>query len=202
MTVLFSDIEGFTTISESLTPTELVLLLNEYLTEMTDIIIEHEGMIDKYVGDAITAEFGAPVYDEDHAYFACCAALHMQEKLVELSKKWEGEHRPMLPTRIGINTGRMIVGNMGSRDVFNYTVMGDHANLGARLEGANKYYGTYTMISEFTYREVKDRVIVRLLDFLRVKGKTEPVEVYELIGLSTDKISPAKKQMLQIYHEG
>lgn len=185
MTVLFSDIADFTSISETMTPPELVHLINEYLTEMTDVILDHDGIIDKYVGDAIMAEFGAPVYYEEHALNACLAALHMQSKLVELSKKLEKEKKPILKSRIGINTGNMVVGNMGSNKVFNYTVMGDEVNLASRLEGANKIFGTFIMISENTYNAVKDKLDTRPLDMLRVKGKEKPVNVFELLGQKT-----------------
>ena len=186
MTVLFSDIADFTSISETMTPPELVHLINEYLTEMTEVILDHDGIIDKYVGDAIMAEFGAPVFYEEHALNACLAALHMQSKLAELSKKLEKEKKPILKSRIGINTGNMVVGNMGSNKVFNYTVMGDEVNLASRLEGANKIFSTYIMISENTYNAVKDKLDTRPLDMLRVKGKEKPVNVFELLGKKTD----------------
>lgn len=202
LTVLFSDIEGFTTISEKLNPTQLVNLINEYLTEMSDIVVANDGIIDKYVGDAITAEFGAPILFPDHAYKACCAALQMQARSVELRQQWRAQGRPELLTRIGINTGTMIIGNMGSRNVFNYTVLGDHANLGARLEGANKYYGTYTMISEFTYAEAKDKIVARTLDLLRVKGKTEPIQVFELVALKSDPLPAEKVRLLEQFEAG
>lgn len=182
MSVLFSDIADFTSISETMTPPELVHLINEYLTEMTDVILDHDGIIDKYVGDAIMAEFGAPVFYEEHALNACLAALHMQSQLAELSKKLEKENKPVLKSRIGINTGNMVVGNMGSNKVFNYTVMGDEVNLASRLEGANKIFGTYIMISENTYNAVKDKLDTRPLDMIRVKGKEKPVKVFELMG--------------------
>ncbi len=181
MTVIFSDVESFTSVSEKLTPHELVELLNEYLTAMTDIILEHRGIIDKYEGDAIMAEFGAPVYYPNHAQMACKAALRMQEKLKEMRKVWKEQGRSELKARVGINSGNMVVGNMGSRDVFDYTVMGDSVNLGSRLEGANKQYGTYIMLSEYTYEWIKDDFYARPLDLLRVKGKEKPVEVYELM---------------------
>lgn len=186
MTVLFSDIASFTSISETMTPSELVQLINEYLTEMTDVVLDHNGIIDKYEGDAIMAEFGAPVYFEDHALKACNAALHMQDRLKKLSKKLEKENRPILKSRIGINTGNMIVGNMGSNKVFDYTVLGDEVNLASRLEGANKIFGTYIMISESTHQIVKDHLVTRTLDMIRVKGKQKPVRVFELIGRKED----------------
>ncbi len=202
MTVLFSDVANFTTISESLSPRELVRLINEYLSEMTDIILKHDGIIDKYEGDAIMAEFGAPIYYPQHALKACWAALEMQERLKELSRAWRRAGRPVLSCRAGINTGNMIVGNMGSQKVFDYTVLGDEVNLASRLEGANKPFGTKIMISEATYQEVKDGVITRPLARLVVKGKTKPVQVYELIGKKGDKIPNLLESILPLYENG
>ncbi len=202
ISVLFSDVEGFTSISENLTPAELVLLLNEYLTAMTDIVLKNDGIIDKYEGDAIMAEFGMPVYYEDHAKHACETALEMQETLNELRKKWAKEGKPQLKARVGINTGEVIVGNMGSNTVFDYTVMGDHVNLGSRLEGANKVYKTYIMISEFTYEHVKDDFYTRPLDLIRVKGKTKPIAVYELIGRKSEPLPQYYLDFLELYSKG
>jgi adenylate cyclase len=202
VTVMFSDVAGFTSISEKLKPSQLVRLLNEYLTSMTDTVLEYEGIIDKYEGDAIMAEFGVPVPYEDHAYKACLTALEMQKKLKVMRDRWKREGRPQLRARIGINTGEVIVGNMGSRDVFDYTVMGDHVNLGSRLEGANKFYGTYIMISEFTYDLVKDKFITRELDLIRVKGKEKPIKVFELIATTEEKLSDQYMQMLETYAKG
>lgn len=202
VSVMFSDVAGFTSISEKLTPAELVHLLNEYLTAMTDIVLENDGIIDKYEGDAIMAEFGMPIDDEKHAFKACKTALEMQTKLAELRLKWKAENKPQLTARVGINTGEVIVGNMGSRDVFDYTVMGDHVNLGSRLEGANKFYGTYIMISEFTYAYVKDDFHTRILDLIRVKGKEQPIQVYELIALKTEKLEANFEEMLDKYAKG
>ncbi len=202
VSVMFTDVAGFTSISEKLKPAQLVRLLNEYLTEMTDIVLAHEGIIDKYEGDAIMAEFGVPVFFENHAYMACKTALEMQKKLKKLRGKWEKEGRPQLRARIGINTGEVIVGNMGSRDVFDYTVMGDHVNLGSRLEGANKFYGTYIMISEFTYEYIKDDFYTRELDLIRVKGKEKPIKVFELLPSKKEKMSDDFIKMLATYSTG
>jgi adenylate cyclase len=202
VTVMFTDVAGFTSISEKLTPAELVHLLNEYLTEMTEIVLAHDGIIDKYEGDAIMAEFGVPVHYDNHAYMACSAALQMQKKLRYLRQKWEKENKPTLQARIGINTGEVIVGNMGSRTVFDYTVMGDHVNLGSRLEGANKFYGTYIMISEFTCEVVKDDFYTRELDLIRVKGKEQPIKVFELIASKRDKLDEKFEKMLIAYNKG
>ena len=202
ITVLFSDVAGFTSISEKLTPPELVQLLNEYLTEMTDIILLNDGIIDKYEGDAIMAEFGVPVQYENHAFMACKSALEMQAKLKDLREKWKSEERPQLTARIGINTGEVTVGNMGSRNVFDYTVMGDHVNIGSRLEGLNKFYGTNIMISEYTYNRVKDTFYTRVLDLIRVKGKAKPITVYELIELKEKKLAEHHLEMLEHYQKG
>jgi len=201
-TVFFSDVAGFTTISEQMSPEALVQLLNQYLTEMTNIIFKYDGMLDKYEGDAIMAVFGAPIAHGNHAYKCCAAALEMQEKLVQLREMWGKQGKPKLYARCGINTGQMVVGNMGSETRFDYTVMGDSVNLGARLEPANKEYGTMIMIGENTYEKAKDKIIVRQLDLLRVKGKTEPVKVYELVGLTEKGIGEKKNQAIQFFAKG
>ncbi|MFC2088840.1 adenylate/guanylate cyclase domain-containing protein, partial [Calditrichota bacterium] len=202
VSVLFSDVAGFTSISEKLTPAELVHLLNEYLTDMTDIVLQNNGIIDKYEGDAIMAEFGVPVHYDNHPYMACKTALEMQKRLKQLRAKWKKENKPQITARIGINTGEVIVGNMGSRDVFDYTVMGDHVNLGSRLEGANKFYGTNIMISEYTYEHVKDQFYTRPLDLILVKGKKLPIKVYELIAFKEDELVDSYSQMLKFYDQG
>jgi adenylate cyclase len=202
ITVIFTDVEGFTSISENLTPAELVLLLNEYLTAMTDIVLKNDGIIDKYEGDAIMAEYGMPVHYKDHAVKACETALEMQEELSRLRKKWAAEGKPQLKARVGINTGEVIVGNMGSNTVFDYTVMGDAVNLGSRLEGANKVYKTYIMISEFTYEHVKDYFYTRPLDLIRVKGKSQPIAVYELRGKKDKPMSQADIDFCELYNKG
>lgn len=187
LSVLFSDIRGFTTISEKLTPEELVHLLNEYLTAMTDIVFKYDGMLDKYMGDAIMAVFGAPLDQTDHARRACQTALDMMNELHRLQKKWIEEGKPPLNIGIGINSGDMVVGNMGSQMRFDYTVMGDMVNLGSRLEGTNKEYGSNIIFSEFTYDAVKDFMCCRELDWVRVKGKKLPVKIYELLGEKKDE---------------
>ncbi len=202
VTVMFSDVAGFTTVSEKLTPHELVVLLNEYLTAMTNIVLENNGIIDKYEGDAIMAEFGMPVPYDEHPHCACRTALKMQEKLTEMRKKWKEEGRPELEARIGINTGNVIVGNMGSETVFDYTVMGDSVNLGARLEGANKQYDTFIMISEYTNEYVKNDFYTRPLDLIRVKGKNKAVEVFELIGERIKPLESKHIELLSVYERG
>ncbi|MCK5077635.1 MAG: adenylate/guanylate cyclase domain-containing protein, partial [Calditrichia bacterium] len=199
--VLFSDIEGFTTISEKLPPEKLAHLLNEYHSEMTEMVFENNGFLDKYIGDAIMAVYGAPVSDEEHALNACKSALEMQHRLKFLEKKWEKEKKPVLKCRIGINSGEMIVGNMGSATMFDYTVMGDEVNLGARLEGANKAYGSKIMIGHNTYLKAKEKIIARKLDLLQVKGKSKPVPVYELLSLKTDE-KPHFQKKVEFFENG
>lgn len=181
ITVLFSDLKGFTSISESLDPEDLVDLLNSYLTDMTRIIFDNKGTLDKYIGDAIMAFWGAPVNQTNHAELACRTALQMIACTKEKSRQWAGDDGPPISVRYGINTGMMVAGNMGSEDRFNYTVMGDAVNLGARLEPANNQFGTEVIISEYTYRQLNDEFICRPLDLIVVKGKSEPVKIYELM---------------------
>jgi len=186
LTVLFSDIRGFTSISEKLDPHVLLELLNEYLTPMTEIIVsENQGTLDKYIGDAIMAFWGAPQEQPDHALRACRAALTMIARLEVLRGKWRERGLPDIDIGVGINTGPMSVGFVGSQDRFyNYTVLGDAVNLASRLEGANKEYGTRMILGPSTHDEVKDDVVVREVDRVRVKGKREPVHIYELLALA------------------
>ncbi len=192
LTVLFSDIRGFTSISEKLSPEALVYLLNEYLSEMTAIVMDRQGLLDKYIGDAVMAVFGAPRHYPEHALMACQVALEMILRLEELNQEWKnkdwGEAGPPPPLEIGvgINTGFMVAGNMGSRERFDYTVMGDNVNLGSRLEGLNKVYGTHIIISQSTLDQVEGTFWVRSLDRVRVKGKGDSVAIYELMGQRTD----------------
>ncbi len=187
LTVLFSDIRGFTTISEVLPPEALVRLLNEYLTAMTEIVFKYDGLLDKYIGDAVMAVFGAPLEQPDHALRACNTALDMMNRLKELQKKWEADGWPMVDIGIGVNSGDMVAGNMGSEMRFDYTVMGDSVNLGSRLEGINKEYGTNIVISQFTHEAVRDLLCCRELDSVRVKGKKQPIKIYELLGRREDE---------------
>lgn len=207
LTIMFSDIAGFTTISEQFTPEELVSFLNEYLGEMTEIIMNGQGTLDKYEGDAIMAFWNAPLPQHNHALNTCLAALENQKKLAELRKKWAKVGMPEMHVRIGINTGEAVVGNMGSKNRFNYTAMGDNVNLASRLEGINKQYGTYLMISEYTYEAVKDAFFCRELDDLRVKGKKAAVKVYELMAKKGEETGEMKKiaegfaEGLKLYRE-
>ncbi len=200
ITAYFSDVAGFTSISEKLSPEDLVGLLNKYLTAMTDIILANGGTVDKYEGDAIVAFFGAPIPHPDHAIRCCNAAVDMQATLQRLRSDWEKEGLPSLNARMGINTGQAVIGNMGSQQRMDYTMMGDTVNSASRFEGANKAYGTYTMISDSTYEYVKDKFIVRKLDLLRVVGKTKPVAVYELVG-RTGEVEENLLKTIKLYEE-
>ena len=201
LTAFFSDVAGVSSISEKLSPGELVELLNVYLTEMTDIIMKYEGTVDKFEGDAIIAFFGAPVPYEDHAKRACLVCVEMQSRLKKLRQQWKEEGKHQLFVRIGLNTGPMVIGNMGSKNRMDYTMMGDSVNLAARLEGVNKQYGTYTMISEFTYRPAKEFIEARELDLIRVVGKSEPVKIYELLGSNGD-VDEKTNEVLPYYNKG
>jgi adenylate cyclase len=187
ITVLFSDIRSFTTYSEKHTPQETVAILKEYLTAMVDVIIDNKGILDKFVGDEIMALFGTPVKLENSALAACKTALDMRHALTKLQIKWREEGRDIFEIGIGINTGLAVVGNLGSEQIFDYTAIGDTINLGARLEAINKEYDTKhkIIISEFTLAQVAELVEVRYLDEVRVKGKDNPVKIYELLELKS-----------------
>lgn len=194
ITALFTDVKGFSTISEQLSPEDLVYLLNIYLSKMSDIILENQGTIDKFEGDAIISFFGAPVWTEFHARNACIAAIRMKQAEVELNKFVLANKlspNPLL-TRIGINTGDMVVGNMGTDQKMNYTIMGNAVNLAARLEGVNKQYGSWILISHETYEKAGTGFIVREFDRVRVVGITTPVQLYELVGIENEMTSEEK----------
>jgi len=182
LTVLFSSIRGFTSLADELSPTALVDLLNEYFSEMTDVIFKHEGVLDKYIGDAIMAFWGAPYPHEDHAVRACRAALEMQQVMIKLQNHWEQQGRPRLEIGVGINTGTMYVGLIGSKKRCEFTIMGANVNLAARLEGITNQYGTHLMIGETTYEAVRKEMLARELDIVRLKGKVKPVKIFELVG--------------------
>ena len=201
LSVMFSDIEGFTTISEGMSPEQLVGLLNEYLSAMTEIIFRNDGTLDKYEGDAVMAFWGAPIPQDDHAMRACRSALQMQESLIEIRRKWKEHNKPLLNVRIGINTGEMVVGNMGGMGKFDYTVIGDSVNLASRLEGANKQYLSRILVSERTYDLVKHAIIGRELDLITVKGRTEPVRIYELMQFTNGRGVPGLTEFLGQYEK-
>lgn len=200
LTVLFSDIRGFTSISEGMESQDLVEFLNEYLTAMTNIVFKHQGTLDKYIGDAVMAFYGAPFEQKDHALRACLTAIDMLEELKKLQIQWETRKLPILNIGIGIHTGEMAVGNMGSEKRFSYTVLGDAVNLASRLEGVNKYYGTNIILSADSYRHVREHLIGRQLDMIRVKGKKEPIVIYELLGRLD--IQPKVHDKLELFRNG
>jgi adenylate cyclase len=187
MTVLFSDIREFTAISEGLEPEALVDLLNVYLGEMTESVFSHEGMLDKYVGDAVMAVWGAPLPQADHATRACRAALMMHERLARLNGEARKRGWPIMQMGVGLNSGPMIFGNMGSTHHLSLTVMGDNVNLGARLEGLTKTYGTGIIASESTVRAAGDAIVAREIDLVRVKGKQVAVRIFDVLGLSEQR---------------
>ena len=198
ITVLFSDIRGFTTISEKLDAQELAGLLNAYLTDMTRIIFRYQGTLDKYIGDAVMAIWGAPFDTADHAAKCCEAAVSMLSKLTELQKDWRARGYPQLDIGIGINTGVASVGNMGSSLRYGYTAMGDSVNLASRLEGLNKEYGTRIVVSESTRRQVTSpHLLFRELDLIRVKGKELPVTIYEV--LSSDAVTNDGQELIEVF---
>ncbi len=201
LTILFSDIRGFTSFSEKLSPEELVRMMNEYFTLMSNNIMDHKGLVDKYIGDAIMAFWGAPVSNESQASDACMAALVMSASLKSLNTKWKELGVPEIGIGIGLNTGEVIVGNMGSEKRFNYTIMGDEVNFGSRLEGLNKTYGTQCIISEETWNAVKNdtRFIIRELDNVMVKGKKQPKLIFELI--TTSEIKELER-ILPLFSQG
>lgn len=200
VTIFFSDVRGFTTISEKLDPRALSDLLNEYLTPMTELVFKNNGTLDKYMGDAIMAFFGAPLSFSHHAKSACRCALQSIDKLFQLQNEFKKRGLPEIDIGIGLNTGEVSVGNMGSQTVRSYTVMGDAVNLASRLEGINKQYGTRIIISEFTYNEVKDSFTSREVDWVRVKGKNQPVKIYELICEGTPE--PEVENLLLHFNQG
>jgi adenylate cyclase len=186
LTIFFSDIQGFTSISEEVDPQFLMTHLSEYLEELTSILIAHDATIDKYIGDAIMAFWNAPLDTPDHPVLACEAALKCQARLRELNAQWKSQGKPELITRMGIQTGTAVVGNIGSSERMNYTILGDNVNLAARLEGINKMYGTHLLISEATNKRLNNRFLTRPLDIVRVKGKEKPVKIFELLDICTE----------------
>ena len=198
LTIFFSDIEDFSTISEKLTPNELSSQISEYLTEMTTIILKHGGTVDKYIGDSIMAFWGAPNKTLDHATQACLAAIECNTRLKILAKEWTSQGRPAFKARIGLNTGDVVVGNIGSDQRLSYTAMGDPVNLASRLEGLNKEYSTSIIISQTVLNELPDEFTYRLLDIVVVKGKTEPVPIYELVSRKGD-VTGSDSEFLEMF---
>jgi adenylate cyclase len=201
VTVLFSDLEGYSSIAEKMSPAELVAFMNEYLSAMTDIIENNGGYIDKYIGDSIVAVFGAPAHDEDHAINAAHAALACGVRLHELNQNSAVFQGQKVAHRIGLNSGEALVGNIGSRRRFNYSVMSDAVNVASRLEGANKYYGTTILASETTFALAGSRFFWRELDIIRVQGRSNSVRIYELIA-EAGKEDPQQAAAAASYSEG
>lgn len=202
MTAMFTDVKGFSTISEKLTPEQLVTLLNAYLTGMSDIILDEQGVVDKYEGDAIIAFWGAPTPLENHAYHALASAVKMKKVEAELNKTFrEKEMSPTdLLSRFGINTGEMVAGNMGTQRKMNYTIMGNSVNLAARLEGVNKMYGTWILTTDYTAKEAGDAFEYRKLDRVRVVGINTPVQLLEVVGFK-EEISAERRSFLKTYDD-
>lgn len=211
ITAYFSDIQSFSTFSEKLGSGPLVALMNEYLTACTDIVQAQGGTLDKYIGDAVVAFFGAPVPFKDHAYRACVATQLVHRKLTELREKWrsEGGKWPEIvwnmQSRIGVNSGTCVVGNMGSRTRFNYTMMGDDVNLAARMESGAKFWGSYTMCTDVTraacVEHGGDRVVFRALGRIVVKGRTQPVPIFEIVGLK-EHVSDQARECITLFEQG
>ncbi len=199
MSVFFLDIAHFTSISEKLEPDQLTLLLNRYLSGLTDVILRYDGVVDKYIGDCIMAFWNAPLDQKEHRKLACCAAIDCLEELRRLNETAETEEKPAI--RIGVNSGDMVVGNMGSRTRFSYTVLGDAVNLASRLEGANKFFSSKIMASEFTYDEAKRYIDARYLGKIKVVGKLIPVKVYEPLA-HKGRLSDKMATLLEKYNSG
>jgi adenylate cyclase len=202
LTVLFSDIRGFSQVAEGLPPEELAAFLGEYLSPMTDLVLASGGTLDKYIGDAVMAQWGAPIDIADHAARACEVALRMHETLVELNRGWRAAGKREIAIGIGINTGPMAVGNMGSTARFEYTVLGDNVNLGSRLEALTKEYGVGILVGEATAKAAGDRFVFREIDRVRVKGRATAAPVFELVGRAGTKLDPAWAAGLALYRAG
>jgi adenylate cyclase len=201
LTILFSDIANFTSISEHLAPEVLVQDLCEYFNVISSAILAEKGTLDKYIGDSVMAFWGAPVALDEHAYRACMAAVTAQDRLASLFRQWESKGKTRFATRIGIHTAEVIVGNMGYEERLNYTVIGDGVNLASRLEGLNKFYGTSTLVSHTTEALVRDHFEFRRVDRVAVKGKTEGVDVFELLALKGD-IPVNLRKLMDVYENG
>ncbi|NOZ21915.1 MAG: hypothetical protein GXP25_12605 [Planctomycetes bacterium] len=202
LTILFTDVKGFTSLMEEIDPQELLIHYSEYLDELTKIIMVEQGTIDKYTGDGIMAFWGAPVADQEHAVHACRAALLCKAKVARLNARWQEEGKVPLPTRIGIHTGESVVGNMGSTERMNYSVLGDSVNLASRLEGVNKIYGTVIIVSESTRQKAGDEFLFRPLDVVAVKGKKQGIRIYELVAKRDGEDAVEAKELCDRFAEG
>jgi adenylate cyclase len=202
LTVLFSDLEGFTGYSERYTPGEMIDMLSEYFGRVTEQVFAHRGTLKEYVGDELMAIFGAPIEQPDHAVRACGAALAMREVRHALGAEWAKTGRPVLRARTGINSGLMLVGNLGSQYRFAYGVLGDQVNLASRLEGLNRAYGTEILIGENTAQLVEDAFLLREIDLVRVKGRKQAVRVYELLARIGAVLPPEQEKAITAYAAG
>ncbi len=202
VSILFSDIRGYTTLTENLEAEEVVSMLNEYFESMVEAVFKYKGTLDKYIGDAIMAVYGSPLVLEEHAWMAVQTALEMRYRLQEFNARRYAEHKPKINIGIGINSDTVISGNIGSSKRMEFTAIGDGVNLGSRLESISKLYGCDIILSDNTYQPCKDLIWARELDYIRVKGRNEPVAIYELLGLRSDSMGSHKQQVLEHYHKG
>ncbi|MEO1208165.1 MAG: GAF domain-containing protein [Cyanobacteria bacterium J06638_20] len=202
VSVLFSDIRSYTTLTESMTAEDVVIMLNNYFESMVDAVFHYKGTLDKYIGDAIMAVYGSPLPLDDHAWMAVQTAVEMRKRLVAFNAKRKEDNLTAIRIGIGLNSDTVISGNIGSSRRMEFTAIGDGVNLGSRLESASKQYGTDIIISEYTYAPCRDRVWARELDRVRVKGKHNPVSIYELVGLQSDPLADEKKQQIELYEQG
>jgi adenylate cyclase len=202
VSVLFSDIRGYTTLTEGMKAEEVVEMLNDYFERMVETVFKHKGTLDKYIGDAIMAVYGSPLSLPDHEWMAVQTAIEMRARLAEFNAERVAQQKNAIKIGIGVNSDEVITGNIGSTKRVEFTAIGDGVNLGSRLEGTTKYYGTDIIISEYTYRPCADRIWARQLDYIKVKGKTKPVGIYELVGLRTDSIPTEKQLLIEHYNAG
>lgn len=202
VSILFSDIRGYTTLTENLEAEEVVSMLNEYFESMVEAVFKHKGTLDKYIGDAIMAVFGSPLPLEEHAWMAVQTSIEMRHRLHEFNQRRYAANKPRIKIGIGINSDTVISGNIGSSKRMEFTAIGDGVNLGSRLESVSKQYGCDIIISDNTFKPCQDHIWARELDFIRVKGRNEPVSIYELIGLRSDPIDNEKLRVIEHYHKG
>lgn len=202
VTILFSDIRGYTTLTENLEASDVVSLLNQYFETMVEAVFNYEGTLDKFIGDALMAVFGAPLPLENHAWMAIQSALDMRKRLAEFNRRRICEDQPQIHIGIGLSSGEVVSGNIGSHKRMDYTVIGDGVNLSSRLESVTKEYGCDIILSDFTYQLCRDRIWVRELDKIRVKGKAIAVNIYELIGDVKDPLKDTTRKFLELYQLG
>jgi adenylate cyclase len=202
VTILFSDIRGYTTLTEKLEATEVVSLLNAYFETMVEAVFNFEGTLDKFIGDALMAVFGAPLPLENHAWMSVQSALDMRRRLAEFNQKRYHTAQPQIRIGIGISSGEVVSGSIGSQKRMDYTVIGDGVNISSRLEGVTKEYGCDIILSQYTYELCRDRIWVRELDWICVKGKTQPIGIFELIGDRSQALDSATLEFLELYQAG